>query len=163
MLSYSVDLFIYFSSVVITALSDSRYCESYSCWMPSSDTSNSSPSSMCFLLQVLDTESLDGSASSFTFSDTDDVDVLVLLEDLIDLDFLFEEFVAEVNFLSDCSTIDLNFEDVVLLLSEVQFIELGVSDDSDDCAIFLDSVELDLDRLRVFSDFLLIFREGLLL
>jgi len=157
MLSYSVDLFIYFSSVVITALSDSRYCESYSCWMPSSDTSNSSPSSMCFLLQVLDSESFDGSASSFTFSDTDNIDVLILLEDLVDFNFLFKEFVAEVNFLSDGSTIDLNFEDVILLLSEVQFIELGVSNNSDDCAIFLDSVELDLDRLRIFGDFLLIF------
>lgn len=157
MLSYSVDLFIYFSSVVITALSDSRYCESYSCWMPSSDTSNSSPSSMCFLLQVLDSESFDGSASSFTFSDTDNIDVLILLEDLVDFNFLFEEFVAEVNFLSDGSTIDLNFEDVILLLSEVQFIELGVSNNSDDCAIFFDSVELDLDRLRIFGDFLLIF------
>ena len=112
--------------------------------MPSSDTSDSSPSSMGLLLQVLDTESLDGSAHSLTFGDSDDIDLLVLLEDLVDLDFLFKEFVAEVNLLGDSSTVDLDFKDVVLLLSQVEFVHLGVADGSDDGCVFLDSVELHL-------------------
>lgn len=113
--------------------------------MPSTDTTNSSPTSVGLLLQVLNTKSLDCSAGTFSFCDTNDINVLILFEDLVNFDFLFEEFVTKINFVGNSSTIDLDFKDVILLLTEVQFIKLGVGNNSDYCTVFLDSVQLDLD------------------
>jgi len=64
--------------------------------------------------------------------------------------------------LGDGTTVDLDFEDVSLLLSKVELIQLGVDDNSDDLAIFLNSVKLALDGLFVVP-FLDVLGEGLLL
>lgn len=83
-------------------------------------------------------------------------------EDFINSDFLFEVLSGEVDLLGNGASVDLDFEDVSLLLSEVKEIELGVSDDSDDLAVFLDSIQLSSDGLFVFP-LLGILGEGLLL
>jgi len=128
----SVDLLVQFSSVVITQLTSSGNGELDSGWMPSSNTSDLSETSMGLLLQVSDSESLDDSGNSLTSGDSDDIDLLVLLEDLINLDLLFEELVGKINLLGNISSVNLDLNDVVLLLSEVELVHLGVGDDSDD-------------------------------
>jgi len=37
-----------------------------------------------------------------------------------------------LDFLVDCTTVHLNFEDVILLLSEVKLIHLGMDNNTDD-------------------------------
>lgn len=69
---------------------------------------------------MFNSESLDDSGNSFTFSDSDDVNHLVLLKDGVNFDFLFEESSGEVDFLGNVSSIDLNFYDVIFFLSEVE-------------------------------------------
>lgn len=158
----SVDLFVHFSSVVITQLTSSGNTELDSWWMPSSNTTNLSKTSMWFFLQMSDTKSLDDTGNSLTLSDSNNVNHLVLFEDLINLDFLLEKSIGKVNLIGNSSSIDLNFNDVVLLLSEVKFVHLGVCNNSDDWTIFLNSFKWNLDRLGlVLGLSLLVLGEGL--
>lgn len=159
----SVDFLVDFGSVVITVLTSSGDAVSNSSWMPASDTTDSSETSVGLSGQSLGSPSGGGTFESLTLGDTDDVEHFVLLEDLADSDFLFELGLGEIDFLGDVlTTVDLDFEDVSLLLSEVKVIKLGVSDDSDDLAVFLDSIQLSGDGLFVFP-LLGVLGEGLLL
>jgi hypothetical protein len=118
---------------------------------------------MGLLLEMLDTESLDDSGNSLTTCNSNHIDLLVLSEHLIDIHGLFKEIVGVLDFLVDCATIDLDFENVILLLAEVKLIHLGMDDDTDDGAILLDAVELDLNVVGVLGDLLLVLWECLLL
>lgn len=160
--SDSVNLLVQFGSVVVTQLSGSGNGELDSGWMPSTNTSDLSKTSMGLLLQVSNSESLDDSGDSLTSGDSDNVDHLVLLEDLINLDLLLEKSVGEIDLLGNSSSVDLNFDDVVLLLSEVELVHLGVGDNSDDGTVLLDSFEWDLDVLGgILGNSLLVLGEGL--
>lgn len=160
--SDSVDLLVHFSSVVVSQLSGSGNTELDSGWMPSTNTSDLSKTSMGLLLQVSNSESLDNSGDSLTLGNSEDIDHLVLLEDLINLDLLLEKSVGEINLLGNSSSVNLDFDDVVLLLSEVELVHLGVGNDSDDGTVFLDSFEWDLDVLGgILGNSLLVLGEGL--
>lgn len=148
--------------MVVTELTSSGDCESNSGRMPSSDTSDLSETSMGLSGESLGSESLGDSTVSLTLGNTEDINHFVLVEDLGDSDFLFEVLLGEVDFLSDGTSVDLDFEDVSLLLSEVELVHLSVDDDSDDRAIFLNSVELALSGLLV-APFLDVLGESLLL
>jgi len=130
--------------------------------MPSSDTSDLSETSMGLSGESLSTESLGNTSVTLTLGDTEDVDHFILVEDLGDSDFLFEMLLGEVDLLGDVTTVDLDFEDVSLLLSKVELIQLGVDDNSDDLAIFLNSVKLALDGLFI-TPFLGVLGESLFL
>lgn len=158
----SVDFLVHFGSVVITELTSSGDLETNSGRMPSSDTSDLSETSMGLSGESLSSESLGNSGVSLTLGDTENVNHLVLAEDLGNSDFLFEMLLGEVDLLGDVTTIDLDFEDVSLLLSEVELVQLGMGNNSDDLAVFLDSVKLALDSLLV-APLLAVLGEGLLL
>jgi len=158
----SVDFLVHFSSVMVTELTSSGNGESNSGRMPSSDTSDLSETSMGLSGKSLSSESLGNSTVSLTLGDTENVDHFILVEDLGDSDFLFEVLLGEVNLLGNGTTVNLDFEDVSLLLSEVELVHLGVDDDSDDRAIFLNSVKLALSGLLV-TPFLDVLGESLLL
>lgn len=68
---------------------------------------------------------------SFSLGDTNDVDHLVFSEDLLDGDLLFEMLTGKVDFVSDGSTVQLDFHDVSLLLTAFQKGLLGVTDHTD--------------------------------
>jgi len=158
----SVDFLVHFSSVVVTQLTSSGNGESYSGRMPSSDTSDLSKTSMGLSGESLGTESGSDTFVTLTLGNTENVNHFVLVNNLGDSDFLFEMLLGEINLLGDITTVDLDFEDVSLLLSEVEFIELSVNDDSDNLTVFLYSFKLAFDVLGV-RPFLDVLSEGLLL
>jgi len=158
----SVDFLVHFSSVVITVLTSSGNGESNSGRMPSSDTSDLSETSMGLSGEMLSSESLSDTCVTITLGNTENVDNFILIDDLRDSDFLFEMLLGEVNLLGDGTTVNLDFEDVSLLLSEVELIELSVDNNSDNLAVFLDSSKLSFNNLLVFP-FLGVFRESFLL
>jgi len=131
--------------------------------MPSSDTSDLSVTSMGLLLQMLDTESLDDTGDSLTLGDSDNVEHLVGLEDAINAEFLLEQSVSVVDLVGDGTTVDLDFEDVILLLSQVELVHLGVGNDSDGGGVFLDSVQTGGDGLGVLGGVVVVGLEGFLL
>ena len=150
-LTDSVYFLVELGSVIVSELTSSGDGPGNTRRMPGTDTSDFSVTSVGFLLEMADTPSFHNTSKSFTLSDTNDVNKLVLREDTINSDFLFEEGVNEGNLISGgLSSIDLNFENVVLFLSEVfQEVVLSVDNGSNDGAVFSDSVELDFNFLGV--------------
>ena len=118
--SDSVDFLVQLGSVVISTLTSSGNTPGDSSRMPSSDTSDFSVTSMRFLLEMFDSPSSHYTFKSMTLSDTNNVKNIILAEDVIDSNLLFKESLNESNFVSNSfSSVDLDFEDVVLLLSQV--------------------------------------------
>ncbi len=137
--------------MMVTQLTSSSDCVPNISRVPTSNTPNSSPTSMGLLLQMLNTISLHDTASSLSSSHTKYINGFVLLENLVDSYFFFEQLSCEFHLLFNGSTIDLNFKNMVLLLSEVQFIHVGMDNSSDDCAILDDSLELEFLIFSIFS------------
>ena len=102
---------------------------------------------------------------SVTFSDTNNVKNIVLTEDVIDSDFLLEESLDERNFVSNgLSSVNLDFEDVVLLLSQVlKEVVLSMDDSSNWGSVFSDSVEFNFQFLGLFGNSWLVAGESFLL
>jgi len=113
---------------MVTELTCTTYSKSDVSRMPSSDATNTAPTSMGLLLQVLNTVTFKHTGDSLTTSHTDHIDLFVLVEHLIDSDFLLQQVLSELDLSLGGTTIHLDFEDVVFLLTEVKFVELGVHD-----------------------------------
>mmetsp|Transcript_109863 Transcript_109863/g.153989 ORF Transcript_109863/g.153989 Transcript_109863/m.153989 type:complete len:364 (+) Transcript_109863:1003-2094(+) len=143
----SVDLLVDLGSVVITILTGSGDGVLNSSRMPRSDATNSSETSMGLSGQSGDAESLNNTFLTVTLGDTNNINHLILIEDGVDSDLLLEVSSGELNLVGDAATVNLDFHNVSLLLSEVKLVDLGLDDDSDDGAVLLDSVELSLDVL----------------
>lgn len=160
--SDSIDFFILFSSMVITQLTGSRDSPSNSGRVPGSDTSDFSVTSMGFLLEMFNSESFDDSLESFTFGNSQNIQHFVALENRVNSDFFFEKVISEINFGGDISSVNLDFNDVIFLLSKVEEFHLGGGENSNNGTVFLDSVKLDVNGSAGFSIFGLVFRESLL-
>lgn len=145
--SYSVDLFVLLSSVMVAELTSSGDGPLHGSGMPSSDTTNLSKTSVSLSGHSGDTESLDDSFGSLTSGHTDGVDHFEVVEDLRDGDLAFEFAESPVDLLGDGASVDLDLEEVGLSLSEVELVHLGGGEDSDDLAVLLDSLEVSLDGL----------------
>jgi len=87
---HSVDFFVDFGSVMITQLSGSSNGKSNSSWMPSSDTSDSSITSMGFFLLMFNTESFNDTSNSFTSGNSENINHLIWVENLVSVNLLFE-------------------------------------------------------------------------
>jgi len=130
--------------------------------MPSSNTSDFSETSMRFFLQMSNTESFHNSGETFTFGNSNNVNHFTLSENGIDFDGFFEQVITEFNFLFDGTSVQLDFHNVIFLLSEVQQFHLSVDQDSNNGTVFSDSVKVSFNTLRFFSGFFLIFGESFL-
>lgn len=132
--------------------------------MPGSNTTDSSETSVSLSGKSADTESLDDTVGTFTSGDSDDVDHLVVLENLTDGDLVFELLLSPVDLLGNSSSVDLNFEQMSLLLSEVKLGHLGVAQNSHNSAVLLYSLNISLNgflALGIFLPSLDILRESL--
>jgi len=66
---------------------------------------------------MFNSESLDDSLETFTFGDSQEVHHFIGVEDGVNSDFFFEEVDGEVDFGGGGSSVDLDFGNVVFLLS----------------------------------------------
>jgi len=105
----SVDLLVDLSSVMVTELTTSGNRVEDVGWMPGTDATNSSETSMSLSWESGDTESLDDTGITFTSGDTNDVAHLVLGENLVDEDILLEFGSDEIDFVLGGTTVDLDF------------------------------------------------------
>jgi hypothetical protein len=155
-----VDLFVDLDSVVITFLTASSDGVRYSRWMPSTDTSYFSETSMRFSRELFGSPSAGYTLSSVTLSDTDAVGVVVVGEDFVDRDLLFEKTSGEVDFSRGVATVDLKLDDVGFLLLEWDQFHLGVCDESDNLAVLFDLVQSGLLTSLSLGPFLLVLSES---
>jgi len=156
----SVDLFVDFHSVVVTLLSTSSNGVGNSRWMPGTNTSDLSETSVCLSGKFLGTPSAGYTLSSVTLSDTNAIGVVVGFEDGSDSDLLFKETFGEVNFGGGVTSVNLEFDDVSFLLFEWKHLHLGVGDESNNLAVLFDLVQSSLLGRFRFSPFLLVFSES---
>ena len=132
--------------------------------MPCTDTSDLAETLVRLPRQLLGAPAVSHTLEAMTLRDGDDVDTLVLLEDGADLHRLLEEAVRELDLVRDGTTVDLDLHKVRLLLGEAGLADLGVRKDTDDGAIFADTLELAGNRLATVLRMLLsVAGEGLLL
>lgn len=148
-LSDSVDLLSDLSSVVITVVTSSGDSPLGVGWMPGSDTSDSSVTSVSLSWQKSGSPSFGDTGGSVTLGDSQNIDNLSVLENVVDLDFLLKELNGVVNLLSSVSSsVDLDLNDVSGLGAQVRdLFWLGVSNESDDTTVLLDSVNSSLEAL----------------
>lgn len=118
---------------------------------------------MCFSRQFLGTPSARHSLEPMSFGHGNHINHLILFENAANFHRLLKHALAKVHFLSHGPSIDLNFHQVRFLLLEGGFADLSVSQDADNGAVFLDSLEFTVDRCSVFGVFLCIFGKSLLL
>jgi hypothetical protein len=156
----SVDFFVDLNSVVVTFLTASGNGVGDSGWMPRTNTSDLSETSMRFSGKFFSTPSAGYTLSSVTLSDTNAIGVVVVGEDFVDWDLLFEETLGEVDLGSGVATVDLELDDVSFLLLEWDELHLGVGDESDDLAVLFDLVQTGLLARFSFGPFLLVLSES---
>jgi len=113
----SVDLLVDLGPVMVTELTRSRDGEEDVGWMPGTDATDSSETSMSLSWESGDTETLDDTGVTLTTGDTNNIAHLVLGEDLVDLHFLLEFATDEINFLLHGTSIDLDLHHVGSFLS----------------------------------------------
>lgn len=128
------DLLVDFRSVMESVLSSSGYSEGNSGRMPSSNTGDLSKSLVRLSRKSSGSPSRGNSRKSVSFVGGQCIDLLVLLENGIDGNLLFEKLVSEINLLLDSSSVDLNLHEVSLLLREDSLFDLRVSEDSNNGA-----------------------------
>ena len=141
----SEDLLVDLGSVIVTKLSGSSNCPLDSSWMPGTNTSDLSVTSSGLSWEGGDTVSLTDTLGSLTNGNRDSVNHLGVLEDLTDGDLLLELGDSPLNLLSDVATVDLDLHKVSLSLSEVDLLDLGRAENSDDLAVLGDSLDVSVD------------------
>ena len=141
------DLLVDFGTVMVTLLTGTSNGELNAGRMPSSDTSDLAETLVSLARQLLGVPTAGDTLETVTLGDTDAVDELVLLEDLVNRDLLLEVLTSPVNLLSDGSTVDLDFDDMGLLVLVAQELLLGMSDDADNSAVLLDLGQVFFDGL----------------
>jgi len=161
----SVDLLVDLSPVMEPVLTSAGNRPLDSTRMPGSDTSNLSKTLVSLSRKTSRTPTSGDALETLTLRDTDDVDHLVLLEDGRDGDRLLEQTNSEGDFLGDGSSIDLDFHEMGLLLPQLQFADLGVDQQADDCALATDAIEFLVDGVPLLlgSVVLGVFAESQLL
>ena len=150
----TVDLVVDLCSVMVAELTSTGTGPLYGGWMPSSDTSNFSQTSVSFTWEFLDTESLNNTLNSMTTSNSNSVNAFVIREDLSELNLLLEMIEGKLNFVCNFSTIKLDLHNVSLVLAEFEETNLGGNEDTDDSTVLLDSFEVTVDRAGALSVFL---------
>lgn len=132
--------------------------------MPSTDTANLAETFVSLARKLLGAPAVGDTLESVTLGDSNDIDVLVLLEDGGDLDVLLKEALGEGDLVGNGATIELDLHKVGLLLLKTGLADLGVGKDTDDSAVFADALELASNGLAAILSVLLgVAGEGLLL
>lgn len=132
--------------------------------MPCTDTSDLAETLVGLAGELLGAPPVGDTLETVTLGDGNNVDNLVLLEDGVDGDGLLEETLRELDLVRDGATVDLDLHKVCLLLGETGLADLGVGEDTDDCAVLPDALELAGSALSTILGVLLgVPGEGFLL
>jgi len=163
-LADTVDLVVDRGTVVVTVLTSTGNSPLDMGRMPCTDTGDLSETLVCLSWQLLGAPSGSDTGETVTLCDSDAVDHLVLLEDGVDLDWFLKKTIAELNLVSDASTVDLDLHEMSLLLLKRCRADLGVCENTNDLAVLLDALDFTCDgRTLVVGVLLGVLGESLLL
>mmetsp|Transcript_7897 Transcript_7897/g.14616 ORF Transcript_7897/g.14616 Transcript_7897/m.14616 type:complete len:321 (-) Transcript_7897:177-1139(-) len=164
LLTDAVHLLVEFRTVEISVLTGTSNRGRNTSRMPRSDTSDLSQTTVSLSRKTSDTPTGSHTLVTTTLGNTNNINVLVLVEDGINGDFLFEQALGKVHLGSGISTVDLDLHDMSLLQPKIELLHLGVGNNTDNGAEFLDAFQLGINVLAAILRVLLgILGEGLLL
>jgi len=138
----AIDLLVDLGSVMVTVLTSTGNGPLDARRMPSSDTSDLSKTFVGLSGETSGSPTSSDTFKTFTLGDANDVNHLILLENARDRNGFLEETNSELNLLGDVSSVDLDFHEMSLLLSQVQFADLGVDQQANDSAPSTDAFEI---------------------
>jgi len=141
----TVDLVIDLGSGMVAELTSARHSPFDGSWMPSTDTSNLSETSVSLAGKLLDTESLYDTFHTVTFGNTNSIAAFIVLKDLTKLDLLLEVIESPLDLIGDFATVKLDFHDVSLVLTEFEQADLGSDQNTDNSAVLLNSFKVAVD------------------
>jgi len=162
-LANTVDLLVDLSTVMVTVLTSTGNRVHDAGRMPSTNTGNLTETSVGLTGKLLGTPTGSNTLETLTLGDGNDINHFVLLEEGGDFDFLLEVLTGPVNLLGNVTTVDLDFHNVGLLLTNLGLADLGVGNDADNATVLLDTFEFTGDLLGALSVPLSVLGEGLLL
>ena len=163
-LANAVDLVVDGSTMMVAHLTSTGDSPLHVRWMPGTNTSNLTQTLVRLARKLLGAPSARHALEAVTLGDGDAVNHLVLFEDGVDLDWLLEQTVSEIDLVWDGAAVDLDLHEVRLLLLERRLADLGVGEDANDGAVLLDALEVAGDtRTLVLGVLLRVLGEGLLL
>lgn len=108
--AYTVDLLVDLGTVMVTVLTGTGDLELDASRMPSTDTGDLAETTMGLTRQTGNTPTSDDTVNSATLGDTDDIDHLVLLEDLLHADLLLEQSTAEIDLRFECKFLQMDLQ-----------------------------------------------------
>lgn len=160
----AVDLLVHLSTMVETVLTSTGNSEHDTARMPGSDTGDLADTLVGLAGLLAGSPTGSDTLEAVALGDTDDIDVLVLLEDRVDSDLLLEVGVGPVDLVGNGSTVELDLHQVSLLLTSGGLAGLGVSKDTDDLAVLAHALKGSLHVLSTVGGHLLgVLGEGLAL
>lgn len=147
--SDAVHLLVDLGTVEVTILTGTSNGEGDAGRVPGTDTSDLTKTSVSLTRKTGDTPTRDDTGESLTLGHTESIDHLVLREDGSNRDLLLKETVTEVDLIGGVTTVDLDLHQVGLLLTKMDLLDLGVSQDTDDLTVLLHTGKLIIHILVI--------------
>lgn len=160
-LGNAINLLVHLSSMMVTVLTGTWDTPHNTGWMPSTDTSNLAETLVSLAWKLGSTPTGSDTTETFTVGDTDNIDVLILLNDRGAFNFFFKVSNSPVDFVGDGATVQLDLQKMSLLLTDASLSWKRVGQDTDDGTMGLDTGNLLLDTAG--SSLLGVLGESLLL
>ena len=147
LLSNTVDLLVEFGTVEVSILTGTGNGSGNTGRMPRSNTGDLTKTTMGLSWKTRDTPTSGNTLVTATLGNSDNINILVLVENRVDGDLLFEQTLGKRDLSGSISSIDLDFHDVSLLQTKVKLLDLGVGDNADSRAKLADAVEFSFNIL----------------
>merc|ERR1712142_168916 len=122
----TVNFLVSIYTVMVTTLPSTRHGETHTRWMPCSNTGNLTETFVGFPRQLLSSPSESHPYESLSFGNTNDIDHLILTKYRAHGYRFLQMFLCPIDFISDASTVDLQFHYVSFLLFQSNQFLLGV-------------------------------------
>lgn len=163
----TVDLLVGLSTVTVTHLTGASDGEGDTGRMPGTDTSDLTETLVSLAGEAASTPTLGDTLETLTLGDGEDIDELTLLEDGSHRDGLLEVAVSELDLLSSSlTTVDLDFHNVGLLLTNLDLTDLSVGNSAHHSGEVADASQIAINSLLLGSLIIVllgVLGEGLLL
>src|SRR5690606_18787774 len=110
--------------------------------MPCSNTGNLTKTLVSLARKLLGAPTVSDTLETVTLGDGNDIDHLILLQNRADIHSLFKMIIGKFDLVCDRSTVQLNFHDMSLLLTNLDLADLGMNNDANNRAVLLDTLKL---------------------
>lgn len=160
---HAIDLLVHLRAAMETVLTGAGNGESNAGRMPGTNTSDLTETLVGLARKLASAPAGSDTLESVTLGNTNDVNVLVLLEDGADGDLLLKVAVGPVDLVGNGTTVQLDFHNVGLLLTNAQLTHLSVSNDADDGGVLAELLKSSLNVRSAILVFKGVLGKGVLL